>query len=80
MFSMSLLRAISPLATFCKHEGEKWHAYEEHVQEVERDSFIPLVFSSSAGMWKAAMVVYRCLANLLSNKLNSSYSLIMSWL
>ena len=42
--------------TFRKHEGEKHRAYKEHVQEVERGSFTPLVFSSSGGMGKAAMV------------------------
>ena len=46
----------------------------------ERGSSIPLVFSSLGGMGKAATVMYRRLANLLSDKLNSPYSLIMSWL
>ena len=73
-------QSTSLAATFRKHEGEKRRAYEEHVREVERGSFTPLVFSSSGGMGKAAMVVYRCLANLLSNKWNSSYSLTMGWL
>ena len=50
-----------------KHEGEKCHAYV-------------LVFSSSGGMQKAATVTYQCLAYLLSDKWNSSYSFIMGWL
>ena len=61
-------QSTSPAATCHKHEGKKCHAYEERVQDVKRGSFTPLVFSSSRGMGKAAMVVYRCLANLLSNK------------
>ena len=73
-------QSTSLAATFRKHEGEKRRAYEERVREVERGSFTPLVFSSSGGMGKAAMVVYRRLANLLSNKWNSSYSLTMGWL
>ena len=67
-------------ATFRKHEGEKRRAYEERVREVERGSFTPLVFSSLGGMGKAATVMYRRLANLLSVKWNSSYPLIMGWL
>ena len=49
------------------------------MREVERGSFTPLVFSLG-GMGKAATVMYRRLANLLSVKWNSSYSLIMGWL
>ena len=55
-------------------------AYEERVREVERGSFTPLVFSSSGGMGKAATVMYCRLANLLSERWNSPYSLIMGWL
>ena len=70
-----------PAATFRRHEGEKRRAYEERIREVERSSFTPLVFSSSpGGMGKAATVTYRRLASLLSNKWNSSYSVIMGWL
>ena len=73
-------QSTSLAATFRKHEGEKRRAYEERVWEVERGSFTPLVFSSLGGMGKAATVMYRRLANLLSDKWNSSYSLIMGWL
>ena len=47
------------------------------VCKVERGSFTPLVFSSG-GMGKAATVMYCCLANLLSDKWNSPYSLIIN--
>ena len=74
-------QSTSLTATFRKHEGEKRRAYEERVWEVEKGSFTPLVFSSSGGMGKTAMVVlYHRLANLLSDKWNSSYSLTMGWL
>ena len=69
-----------PAATFRRHEGDKRQAYEERVREVERGSFTPLVFSSSGGMGKAAMVTYRRLASLLSDKWNSPYFVIMGWL
>ena len=73
-------QSTSLAAIFCKHEGEKLHAYEEHVQEVERGSFTPLAFSSSEGMGKAAMLVHCRLTNLLSDKWNSLYPLTMGWL
>ena len=75
-------QSTSLAATFRRHEGEKCRAYEEHVREVERGSFTPLVFSSLGGIGKAATVMYRHLANLLSDncKWNFPYSLIMGWL
>ena len=53
--------------------------------EVERGSFTPLVFSSSRGMGKAAIVTYHHLANLLSDKikfpvfLDYGLTLMFSW-
>ena len=70
-------QSSSLAATFCKHEGEKLHAYEEHEQEVERGNFTPLAFSSSEGMGEAAMVGHCRLTNLLSDKWNSLYPLTM---
>ena len=70
-------QSTSLTATFHKYEDEKCHAYEALVWKMERISFTPLVFSSSRAMGKAAMVVCCHLANLLSNKWNSSYFLSM---
>ena len=70
-------QSTSLATTFHKHEGEKRCAYEESVWEVKRGSFTPLVFSSG-GIGKAATVMYCCLANLLSDKWNSPYSLIIN--
>ena len=53
-------------ATFRRHEGEKRRAYQERIREVERGSFIPLVFSSARGMGKAAT-----LSNLSSSRVPS---------
>ena len=69
-----------PAAIFQRYEGDKHRAYEEHVREVERGSFTPLVFSSLGGMVRTATVTYRCLASLLNDKWNSPYSVIMGWL
>ena len=67
-------------ATFRRHKAEKRRAYQERIQEVERGSFTPLVFSSSGGMSKAATVTYKRLASLFSDKWNSSYPVVMGWL
>ena len=67
-------------ATFRRHEAEKRRAYEERIREVEHGSFIPLVFSSSGGMGKAATTTYKHLAQLLSEKWSFPYSVVMGWL
>ena len=67
-------------ATFCRHEAEKRRAYEEHIHEVEYGSFTPLAFSSSGGMGKVATTTYKHLAQLLSEKWSSPYSVVMGWL
>ena len=73
-------RSTTLAATFHRHETEKGHAYEERIREVEHGSFIPLVFSSSGGMGKAATTAYKHLGQLLSEKWSSSYSVMMGWL
>jgi len=59
-------RSITLSAFYRKHEQEKCRAYEERVREMEYGCFTPLVFSTSGRMSKAATIVYKCLANLLS--------------
>ena len=56
------------------HEMEKRRQYDEHVQEVERGSFAPLVFATSGGMGKQATVLYKRLASLLALKKDQPYS------
>jgi len=67
-------------AAYHKHEQEKRRAYEERVREVEHGCFTSLVFSTSSGMGKAATIVYKRLANLLSVRCNIPYPTLMGWL
>jgi len=67
-------------AAYHRHEQEKRCAYEERVREVEHGCFTPVVFSTSGGMRKAATIVYKHLAHLLSIHCNSSYPSVMCWL
>jgi len=62
----NLHEIISKHTAFGRHEGEKCHAYEEHIHKVECGSFISLTFSSSGGMGTAATKMYKRLAHLLS--------------
>ena len=68
-------RSTTLAATFRRHEAEKRRAYEKRICEVEHGSFTPLVFFSSGGMG-----TYKHLAQLLSEKWSSPYSVVMGWL
>ena len=67
-------------AIYRRHKGEKQRAYKQRAREVERGSFMPLVFSTSGGMGRAATVVYKRLASLLSSRREQRYSMVLGWL
>ena len=51
---------------------------EERVQEVERGTFAPLVFTTSGGVAPAAAVVYKRLASLIAEKKKQPYHLAIN--
>ena len=65
---------------FKKHEDEKKRSYNQRVLEVEKASFVPLVFSTSGGMGKEAKTFHKRLAVLISNKRGILYSEAMSFI
>ena len=73
-------RAASTPAVYARHEREKRRRYEERTREVERASFVPVVMSASGGAGKAATVLYKRLAALISEKRNDQYSATMAWI
>ena len=64
---------------FEKHEGEKKRSYNDRVIEVEKATFVPLVFSTTGAMGKEATTYHKQLATLLSQKRNISYSDAMAY-
>ena len=67
-------------ATYRKHEKEKRRHYEHRVNEIERSSFTPLVFSTTGGMGPSALTFYRRLADLLGERRNTPFNVIMAWM
>ena len=63
-----------------RHEQEKKREYGDHVCEVEKASFTPIVFATTGGMGKEATVFYRQLTDLLSHKSNLKYSTTLAWM
>jgi len=62
------------------HEAQKKREYGERVREVEQASFTPLVFSTTRGMGREAIVFYRCLADHLSHCGSTSYSQTLAFI
>ena len=58
---------------FASHEQAKKREYNSRILEVEKASFVPLVFSTSGGAGKEATALIQRLSLLLANKRNISY-------
>ena len=54
--------------------------YEERICEIEHGSFTPLVFSCSGSMGPLTTIVYKQLANLISERSSQDYRLTLYWL
>ena len=73
-------RNQTPSACYRKHKREKKQAYTQRILEVEHSSFTPLVFSATGGMGREATCFYKCLATMLTQKWDYSYSTTLCWL
>ena len=73
-------RHSSIQAVYRRHELQKKREYGERVREVELASFTPLVFGTTGGMGKEAVIFYRRLADRLSHQGSMSYSSTLAWI
>ena len=73
-------KTISIDTAFDKQEQEKKRTYNRRILEVEKATFIPLVFSTNGGMGKEAAKFHKRLAALISGKRMTPYSDCMSYL
>ncbi len=67
-------------AVYKRHEDEKKRAYGQRVREFEHGVFTPLVMSTSGGMGREAQTFYKRLADMLAQKREMQYSILMGWL
>ena len=63
-----------------RHEQAKKRDYGQRVREVERGVFTPLVLSTNGGMGKEAATFYKRLADMIVQKRQHHYSIVMGWL
>ena len=73
-------RASSAGSCYKRDEQEKRRAYDERIQQVERATFIPVVFSAHGGMGKSANSLYKRIASMLSERTHEAYSSVMTWI
>ena len=68
-----------PLATVYKrNEAEKMKAYGDRILQIEKGSFVPLVYTTSGGMGPQCERTHKRIAELVSYKRNEKYADIMS--
>ena len=67
-------------ALFKQNEQEKIRAYNDRVIQVEKSSFVPLVFSTNGGMSLQCKNLHSQLASLISRKRGEKYSEVMKHL
>ena len=67
-------------SAFKKHEDAKKRAYGQRIRQIEQGVFTPLVFASTGGLGREATTFYKRLADLLANKRDKPYPVVMGWL
>ena len=63
-----------------RQEQTKKREYGDRIRQIEMASFTPLVFSTTGGMGREATAFYKRLADLISNKRNTTYSKAIAWI
>ena len=72
---MQSYRQSSISSLYRRHELAKKREYDDRVKQVKNWSFTPLVFSTTGGMGREATQFYQHLADQISMKENSHYSI-----
>ena len=67
-------RSLSIAAVYEKHEKEKMRAYNDRVLQVEKASFVPLVYTTSGGMSPQCVKTHKRIAGLVADKRKEKYS------
>ena len=66
--------------TYQLNEKEKKRLYNERIMQVEHGTFTPLVMSATGGMGRESSKFYSWLSELISEKRESSYSIVATWI
>ena len=66
--------------TYQLNEKEKKRLYNERITQVEHGTFTPLVMSTTGGMGRELLTFNSWLPELISEKRESSYSIVATWI
>ena len=66
--------------TYQLNEKEKKCLYNEQIMQVEHSTFTPLLMSATGGMGQESSKFYSQLLELISEKRESSYSIVATWI
>ena len=76
--SSNVFKALPDL--YKQHENEKKRMYAQRVLESEKGSFTPLVYTTSGGMGPECSRFHKKLAELISDKRNEKYALVINYI
>ena len=68
------------LKTYQLSQKEKKRLYNERIMQVEHGTFTPLVMSATGGMERESSKFYSGLSELISEKRETSYSIVETWI
>ena len=63
-----------------RNQDEKLRAYGERIQNIDRGSFTPLVFTTSGGMGPMAKMFYSRLAEIMAERKQQAKSFVTAWM
>ena len=67
-------RSLSLADVYKKNENEKMRSYGDRILQVEKGSFVPLVYTTTGGMGPQCSRTHRRIAELVSDKKNERYA------
>ena len=73
-------RTITIADVYKRNEKEKMRAYSDRILQVEKGSFVPLVYTTTGGMGPQCERLHKRVAELISDKRNERYSDVINHL
>ncbi len=71
-------KELSLADVYKKNEREKMKAYNDRILQVEKGSFVPLVYTTTGGMGPQCVRTHKRIAELVANRKNERYADVMS--
>ena len=67
-------RTLKLAEVYKKNENEKMKAYNDRILQIEKGSFVPLVYTTSGGMGPQCQKTHKRIAELVAEKRNEKYT------